>query len=136
MPRKIIKYGCGFRCGHVSFHKIEQAIAHEKECWKNPDSKTCETCNNKTYQFNGDSEYPQYMRGCLHPKMDKFFDDLDDKLRAGNGKHVKPVFNCPNWNNTFEHEYTDNFIDTITKKILHIEEENKNNSTFFDFLLI
>jgi len=132
MPRKIIKYGCKYKCGHRAFHKIEWALAHEEICYKNPAMLTCETCTNRVYKDYSD-DVKMFVRGCKLPITNDWMEDNDDLLRCGSGVHQKCLFNCPNWCSENESSETKAFLEMVRLKIKHqLDEEEKRKKENFD----
>ena len=99
MPVKIIKYTCAFKCGARAKSTIRQANVHESVCFKNPENKTCTTCNHEIYNMDGDGFREWMNRECKHPKGSEEFDELHEKsgYHTTPAIHINPVRNCPYW---------------------------------------
>lgn len=115
MPVPVTKYRCQFKCGTTAKASVKDALKHEGGCYKNPANKTCNTCSNEIYEREDNICF----RGCKIELIDKFFDDLQDKLSTSRSlvQHVKPLYNCPNWNNPELQPTTDQFLWDIRPKI-------------------
>lgn len=115
MPVAVTKYRCQFKCGTNAKATLKDALKHEGGCYRNPANKTCNTCSNEIYE-RGDNIYG---RGCKIEIIDQFLDELQDKLKAPMSlvQHVKPLYNCPNWNNPDLQPTTEQFLWDIRSKI-------------------
>lgn len=115
MPVPVTKYRCQFKCGTNAKSSAKVAQKHEDGCYKNPANKTCVTCSNQIY----DREYNICGRGCKIELINNFLDELQEKLIAPMSvvQHVKPLYNCPNWNEADLHPATDKFLRDIRPKI-------------------
>lgn len=115
MPIAVTKYRCEFRCGTNAKSSVKEAVKHENRCHKNPANKTCSTCSNQIYE----REDHMHGRGCKIQLINDFLDDLQIKLRVCNSyvTHVRPLFNCPNWNSPLLQEKTRGFLWDIRPKI-------------------
>lgn len=115
MPIPVTKYRCQFKCGMKAKGTEKEALRHETSCYKNPDNQTCITCDNEIYNREG----VYCSRGCKIELINKFLDELQEKLTiVGSYVHnVKPLFNCPNWNNPELQPATDQFLWDIRPKI-------------------
>ncbi len=127
MPIKVVKYRCKFKCGTLAMHDLKTAEKHEDGCYKNPDNKTCETCVNRIYQRDGDDYSTWHWRDCKLPTMSSFIEEIHDFLEMKNGvHHIKPLWKCPNHNQSTEVPETSEYILSVTEKIeLKIKELQK-----------
>lgn len=125
MPIKVTKYRCAFKCGKSAMSSVKDAEKHESTCWKNPASKSCPTCVNRIYDRDSDENgNVWYYRGCKLEKMNQFFSDMHEKLETGMAaKHIKPVFNCPNWGKDIDQPETELFIEEVSAKIIKAFDE-------------
>jgi hypothetical protein len=115
MPIAVTKYRCQFKCGTNAKSSVKDAVKHENRCYKNPDNKTCSTCSNQIYE----REDHMHGRGCRIDLLNDFLDELQEKLRVSSSyvTHVRPLFNCPNWNLPELQTGTDGFLWEIRPKI-------------------
>jgi hypothetical protein len=115
MPIPVTKYRCQFKCGTKAKSSIKDTLKHEGGCYKNPANKTCNTCTNQIYE----REDGVCGRGCKIELINDFLDELQDKLLAPMSvvRHVKPLYNCPNWNEADLQPATDQFLWDIRPKI-------------------
>lgn len=112
MPVEVTKYRCVHKCGAKALGKESHMAAHEKHCWKNPENKTCKTCNNEVYGFDGSFAH----RGCEIQALSDFLEKNHDHLKGQNFGHIRPVFNCENWNLP-ENENSQQLADTLEAEI-------------------
>jgi hypothetical protein len=115
MPVPVTKYRCQFKCGTPAKASVKIAQKHENGCYKNPANKTCNTCSNEIYE----REDGVCGRGCKIELINDFLDELQEKLKAPMSvvQHVKPLYNCPNWNKSDLQPATDQFLWDIRPKI-------------------
>jgi hypothetical protein len=115
MPIAVIKYRCQFKCGAKAKSSEKDALKHESQCYKNPANRTCNTCSNQIYERYDNC----HGRGCKVELINNFLDELQEKLTVTGSyvQHVKPLFNCPNWNNPDLQPATDQFLWDIRPKI-------------------
>lgn len=115
MPVPVTKYRCQFKCGMKAKGTEKETLRHEAGCYKNPANKTCVTCSNEVYEREGIS----YGRGCKIELINKFFDDLQEQLQVTGAcvQHVKPFYNCPNWNKPDLQPESDQFLWDVRPKI-------------------
>ncbi len=127
MPIKVIKYTCGFKCGHKAMANIKMMEAHENNhCFKNPENKTCATCINAIYENEHEEYSTWYGRGCKVAILNEFLEEVQEDLKVEPSGHIKPLWHCPNHNKYNEQEETKYFIAEVKAKIeakkLSIEE--------------
>ena len=115
MPIAVTKYRCQFKCGTNAKSSEKEALKHEGRCYKNPANKTCNTCSNQIYERYDNC----HGRGCKINLINSFLDELQEKLTVTGSRvqHVKPLYNCPNWNNPELQPATDQFLWDIRPKI-------------------
>lgn len=115
MPVPVTKYRCQFKCGTTAKASVKDALKHEAGCYKNPANRTCNTCSNEIYEREDDV----CGRGCKIELINDFLDELQEKLKAPMSavQHVKPLYNCPNWNHPELQSPTDRFLNEIRPKI-------------------
>lgn len=111
----VTMFKCEYRCGKYSRNRrfIE---GHEQYCWRNPDLKTCKTCQYEVYYTDtsgtahGYTEPEWYYRNCSHPVKDaqdniqNGLDAVYHKVEQDNkdfpgmyGVHIPPIVNCEYW---------------------------------------
>jgi hypothetical protein len=115
MPVPVTKYRCQFKCGMKAKHSVKEAEKHEATCYRNPANKTCVTCINEKYEREG----AYCSRGCKLKIMNDFMYEIDGKLTVTNAviQHVRPLFNCPNWNKDEHQPMTIAYLAEIRPKI-------------------
>lgn len=115
MPVPVTKYRCQFKCGTNAKSSIKDALKQEGGCYKNPANKTCNTCSNEIYEREGMICF----RGCKIEVIEIFLDEVQEKLVVDGAcvRNVKPLYNCPNWNNSDLQPTTDQFLSDIRSKI-------------------
>lgn len=132
MPVRVTKYRCQFKCGTAAKASVKIAQKHEDGCYKNPANKTCNTCSNEIYEREDDV----CGRGCKIELINDFLDELQEKLKAPMSavQHVKPLYNCPNWNETDLNQATDQFLWDVRPKIelAASHREMANRATLVD----
>lgn len=107
IPYKTTRYGCEFKCGTRRRASEINMQKHEAICWLNPENKTCKTCKNEEYEFDycDHSELDSnpieewIYRGCKNKEGEDLLQSQYDSLKVENSIHVKPIFNCPFWEN-------------------------------------
>lgn len=116
MPVPVTKYRCQFKCGTKAKHSLKDAEKHESNCYKNPDNHTCATCKNQVY---GTVESYIRYRECKIEVMNKFLEEMAEQLTLTGTAvaHVRPLFNCPNWNEDEANRMTIPYLATIRPKI-------------------
>lgn len=70
-----------YQCEHCYKRKLMNKSAmkkHEKECWYNPENKTCVTCKYGEQFLN----YGVYTNECNHPNRIKEFEGSEPKLNC------------------------------------------------------
>jgi|ERR1700733_783518 len=117
MPVEVTKYTCEHKCGHKALSKKESMIFHESQCWNNKKNKTCKTCDNEIYEFDGDGEQRWAMRrGCTIDRLNEMFDNIADHLQIENGIGIRPIYKCRYWNEESD-DTIDNYAEYIEKQI-------------------
>jgi hypothetical protein len=93
----------------------KKAVSHENGCYKNPANKTCVTCSNEVYEREG----VYCSRGCKIELINALLNELHEKMVVeGDYVHnVKPIFNCPNYNEAELQPGTGEFLNEIRPKI-------------------
>ena len=78
-----------FKCDHCKkkYASKYRTRDHEKECWKNPETKSCNTCYWNTYENN--------VRSCT--VMPRFVSALDYYPQ-------QPVMRCKSWKAAYEYQ--------------------------------
>jgi hypothetical protein len=120
MPIPVTKYRCDFKCGTKAIGDRRKMIAHEKNCLKNPETKSCMTCVNQIYERDsGDVRGTFHMRGCKLEKMEEFIQEIHESLELPDTAtcHVKPLVHCPNWGKNEIVPWTENYLNEIRPKI-------------------
>lgn len=120
MPIPVTKYRCKFKCGKRAMNSVKDADKHESSCFRNPESKTCETCINREYESDYDEFSVWHGRGCKISRMNAFLEEIQDLITMDNN-HVKPLWGCPNHNRSDESPLTEEYIKMVTIRI-----HNKN----------
>lgn len=107
---------------------------HEATCYKNLENKTCTTCDNQLYSRDSEDEpfgKIWHVRGCKISAMNDFFEQIHDDLEVGGMKHIKPLFHCPNHNQTEEQPGTYSYCADVKAKIdLRKQQLNDNSIPF------
>lgn len=120
MPIAVTKYRCDFKCGTKAIGDRKKMVSHEKNCLKNPETKSCMTCVNQLYLSDSDDERGRYhMRGCKLERMNDFIQDIHESLELHHTAtcHVKPLVNCPNWGKEIIVPWTESHLNEIRPKI-------------------
>ena len=56
MPIKISAWKCQYNCGRKVVVNKKSMSIHEKRCYKNPENKTCMTCEHDKFEWEQDYE--------------------------------------------------------------------------------
>jgi hypothetical protein len=126
MPIPITKYRCDFKYGTKAIGDRRKMVAHEKKCLKNPETKSCMTCVNQTYERDSTNEGGTFhMRGCKLERMNDFIQEIHESLELRNTAtgHVKPLVQCPNWGNDKIVPWTEGHLNEIRPKIEKAHKE-------------
>lgn len=100
---KTTKYGCGFKCGTRRRSTTAKAVMHEVICWNNPANKTCKSCKNEIYHSDddGNEDFTNrehwMVRDCKDETASIMLEQEYDTLLNEGNKEIKPMFNCPFW---------------------------------------
>jgi len=107
MPVKVIKYTCEFKCGTKAKGTLPMIRSHEAVCFKNPERKTCSTCEHEIYYKDGEDHHEIHgivteswmVRGCKK-LTDEQYSHLQETQEWHSEKpvfHILPVVLCPHW---------------------------------------
>lgn len=133
MPVKIVKYACNFRCGAKVFNTIKACTEHEKLCTNNPVNKACRTCSNQIYE----REEITAIRGCKINLLNDLIEDGYDVLKRGMQYHVRPLYLCPNHNQSEPVPELSEYISKLQNKFTFIRKkindfQQDTDITFFE----
>lgn len=79
MPRNLLAYGCAFKCGQRVTVKRTGMVAHEARCIKNPETRSCPTCEHNVFEPGSPASYGDFGR-MEDPGEDACFYCAEDRL--------------------------------------------------------
>lgn len=131
MPIEVTKYTCQFKCFKKAVSDIRKMVAHESQCWNNPENKTCKTCKNEVAYTDKDDYHYTPVRACKISQLADFFDTFTQRLRPTEvTMQVRPVYHCP-----YHNQEPDDNIELFVEEITNEFGTNESGTLHFPYYI-